>query len=365
MKQLIKTLTLIATVAFLHLTHAAAATVEIKGTGEVQFGAFGLNSKLEQEALQAARRDALQKHVAQLSAARRQEYSRVQAEVDSQLDRVVSVVRVLEEKKDSTSRRFTVTIRAAIDWSFVEDLIARSASVTTASSGEKSMLTFVFMSRKASSVRSFDERVTIRKETTSGEEAGESSSDDGASVSASATSTQSVSTTTGGSREIKADQILYEVRNADDINSTLTRAFTDAGFDVTEAEMVQDESNGKMSVEAFRADFSTGDDVSATTRKNAAVGCRDLDIKFLAVGALDVGQNRVDPASGLIEVYVNVNAKVYDVSGRFPKTVATIGPVQFSGLGPNQTVAERNALQLAGERAAGELVSQMRAKNLK
>jgi len=78
-----------------------------------------------------------------------------------------------------------------------------------------------------------------------------------------------------------------------------------------------------------------------------------------------------------------VNAKVYDIpplppartpqesqeewdrkANKGPRTVATIGPVQYSGLGPTQSVAERNALILAGESAAGELVSQMRAKNL-
>ena len=71
-----------------------------------------------------------------------------------------------------------------------------------------------------------------------------------------------------------------------------------------------------------------------------------------------------DPVTGMIEVAVNVNAKVYDVSKRFPKTVAAVGPVQYSAIGQTQTIAERNALQRAGEKAACELISQMRAKNL-
>ncbi len=64
-------------------------------------------------------------------------------------------------------------------------------------------------------------------------------------------------------------------------------------------------------------------------------------------------------------MFVNVNTKVYDTSKALPTTVATIGPVQYAGLGPTQDVAERNALMQAGETAAKELVSQMRAKNLR
>lgn len=342
-----------------------AETLEVKGTGEVTYGGFGLGSKQEQAALVVARKDALARYVSGLSTARRAEYEKVRGEVERDLDNIVKLVRVLDEQKDSSSKRYSVTIRAAIDTSLIDDLMAKASAVQGAAPTEKSTLTFVFMARKAASVKEFADKVTQRTDTTRKEDSDERQlvAQDGVAVNSETTTSEAV--TTGGSTEVKADQIQYAVRSAEDLNATISRIFSDAGFDVAEAEMVQDESGGKMSIEAFRADFSAGDDVSAATRKNAATGCRDLEIRYLAIGSLDVGQNQKDPASGLTKVFVNVNARVYDVSQRFPKTVASIGPVQYSGLGPTQTVAERNALQASGETAAAELVSQMRAKDLK
>jgi hypothetical protein len=64
-------------------------------------------------------------------------------------------------------------------------------------------------------------------------------------------------------------------------------------------------------------------------------------------------------------VYVSVTGKVLSLKRRFPKTIAAVGPVQFAGLGPDQTVAKRNALILASEKAAKQLTAQLRAKGIK
>ncbi len=67
----------------------------------------------------------------------------------------------------------------------------------------------------------------------------------------------------------------------------------------------------------------------------------------------------------MTRVYVSVNGKVMDLRGRFPKTVASVGPVQYAGLGPDIIVARRNALRQAGEHAAHDLTSKMQAKGIK
>ena len=81
-------------------------------------------------------------------------------------------------------------------------------------------------------------------------------------------------------------------------------------------------------------------------------------------GTLDVGAKKIDPISGLVRVFVNVNAQILDCSDFFPIVVASIGPVQFSGQGPDATVAENNALLYASEEAAKQLVSQLSNKNI-
>ena len=355
-----------------------AQIIESKGVGEVLYsGVFGLSTADEQKALRLAQADALSRYIATLSASKRAELAKSKAVLENEPHRFVKVGKVLDETKDSTQRRYVVTVRAEINVAAIEDLVGTGSDVAQAHEAEKSGLIFVVMSRKAAGVRQFDEKRTDRTERTQGAETSESAVATDNRASAAKESTSVNVTTTGGSTETKADQIQYQVSSSDDINSTITRVFTDAGFTVAEAEMLEPETAGNdgrplLSIEAFRNDFSRGADVSASTRVNAARGLKTdkvkelkMNIRFLMIGALDVGRNLKDPASGLVKVFVNVNTKVYDTSKALPTTIATIGPVQYAGMGPTQEVAERNALTLAGEAAAKELVSQMRAKNLR
>jgi len=339
--------------------------VEEQGVGQMNYeGRFNVNTSDKQEALDAAKLNALQTLVSGFDTAKQMEYTKVQSVIERDLDRFVPTLMILDESIDKKSRTYTVVGRATINLGLIEMEMTKASAVQNVNEADRSYLTFVFLSRKAVTVKQYDAKVTTRRDETSTEEITESQGIDGNTVAATGETYTSQSTTTGGSTEIKADKITYDVSSSDDINTTVLKVFGNAGYEVVEAEMVADETMGQMDLEAFIADFSQGEDISAATRKSAANGCRDLDIRYLAIGKLDIGQNLQDPATGMIRVYVNVNAKVYDVSSRFPKTVASVGPVQYSGIGPTQDVAQRNALQSAGEQAASELVSQMRSKNL-
>jgi hypothetical protein len=72
-----------------------------------------------------------------------------------------------------------------------------------------------------------------------------------------------------------------------------------------------------------------------------------------------VGFASPDPATGLIRVSVIVNAKIMDLTDTIPETVATVGPVQYNGLGPTETEAQTNALKLAAQNASHDLISQL------
>ena len=119
-----------------------------------------------------------------------------------------------------------------------------------------------------------------------------------------------------------------------------------------------------ISIEAFKEDFRTGEDISGKTRRDAAKGARMVEVPYLAVGTLDIGVKETDSATGLVKVYVTVTGKMISVKNRFPKTVASVGPVLVAGLGPNQSVAERNALKKASATAATELVNQLNFKSV-
>ena len=334
--------------------------------GVAQMSYEGRFDKVEDRefAIKKARLHALQQLVATFETSKAKEYSKIQSMVERDLDKYVPSHMVLDEELDKKAKIFSIVIRAQVNLPAIDREIAKVSAVNNVSEEERSYLTFVFLARKAVSVKQYDAKVSKREDTNTIEETTETQAVDGTSVALAGETYTSNSTTTGGSTDIKADKITYDVSSSDDINTTVLKVFGDAGYEVVEAEMVADETDGQMQLEAFKADFSEGEDISAATRKGAANGCRDLDIRFLAIGKLDIGQNLQDPVTGMTRVYVNVNAKVYDVSSRFPKTVASVGPVQYSGLGPTQDVAQRNALQTAGDKAASDLVSQMRSKNL-
>jgi hypothetical protein len=90
-----------------------------------------------------------------------------------------------------------------------------------------------------------------------------------------------------------------------------------------------------------------------------------VDIPYLAIGTLDVGMKDTDPATGLTRVYVTVTGKIVSLKKRFPKTVAAVGPIQYAGLGPSQTVARNNALKLAAESAGQTLTQQLNSKGVR
>ena len=165
-----------------------------------------------------------------------------------------------------------------------------------------------------------------------------------------------------GSTTTKADVVKWEITRSANINSVMSGIFTNAGYEVIEAEYLEEESGGLVNLQAIRDDYQTGDDLSSETKRNFAKGVRSVDIPYLALGTLDVGMQSIDPVSGLVRVYVTVSGKVLDVSGRFPKTASSVGPVQIAGLGPDETVARTNALILAAETAAHQLTDELNAK---
>jgi hypothetical protein len=54
-----------------------------------------------------------------------------------------------------------------------------------------------------------------------------------------------------------------------------------------------------------------------------------------------------------------VNAKILDLTDVIPENVATVGPIQYAGLGPTETEAQITALKLAAQNACRDLISQL------
>ena len=357
-------------------TGAHAQAVTSKGTATVTYDRK-LDAAVKDRALQDAKVNALDRYVAaQADGAKSRNYETARAGLVASVDSYVLSATVLSEESDTKAKRYTVAIRAEIDAPRLENALVGSSAVARTPTAQKSLMTFVFVARQQGSVQVFDDKVYKRVDASvAGNATGDARRDateseriTGNSVSTSdkvhasenyqANLTASV--TSGGSTTAKADTVTWNVTRADEINSVMTGTFTAAGYEVVEADYVT-----TLDVEAIRKGYGTGEDLSPAALQGAVRGVKSAGgFRYLALGKLDVGMRDKDPATGLTRVYVTVSGKVLDVSGAYPRTVSSVGPEQFAGLGPSETVARTNALTEAAGAAAGRLVNELNARGV-
>jgi len=162
--------------------------------------------------------------------------------------------------------------------------------------------------------------------------------------------------TTSGSIDKKSEVVRYRSYTPEEIEAKVTEVFNKADFTVVPT------FESGINKDKFIKDFSGGDDITDVTKKETVDLTKAKGINLIAVAMLDVGREQIDSATGLSKVYVNVMGYILDSRGKFTKKIASVGPIQYSGLGENPKVAKVNALVSAGTSAAKDLVDQLRAK---
>lgn len=360
------------------VSNGLAQTVSVKSMGTATYG-FRLDDDTRREAMRRAALNALEVYIAESSQAKVKLFAARRDEFAEQLDRFVLSSTLLSEDVNKGAKTYSVVVRSEINAALLQAELDAGSAVQNTPAGERSLLTFVFVARAQGSSQSFDDKVYQRvdsqasveqqsvraEETAEGEQIGGSSISTSGSIGVndSVSVSTSASTTTGGSTTRKADAITWTVSSAAEVNTAMSGIFSNAGYEVVEAEYVEGESGGQLSVARIREEFSTGNDLSSEVLRSTVNGIRTAGIPLMAFGTLDVGMQDRDPASGLVRIPVTVTGKVLDVSGRFPRTITSVGPVQFFGLGPDASVARTNALSLAAEQAAGQMVDELNVKN--
>lgn len=347
-------------------TGAASAEAVSKGMAEITYESWGSVSSDEKKAAKEyAIKSAISVWASKQGESFLKNYELVRKKVEGNISDYLFGTTLIDENTDKDEKLYRVVLKVSFDDIRIKNLVSSSSGIAQAEDDELSYMVSIFVSRRQSSVQEFDEKVYKRVDTQN-DIRGEEHEDVSASgVQLSSSSSQTTKKTTGGSHTKRSDKITYEVSSSNEISTAMNEVFSVNGFEVVEAEYIEDESGGLLSVEAFKQDFSQGEDVSGRTKRNAAKGAKMLEIPYMAVGTLDIGIKDTDPASGLTRVFVTVTGKFISMKKRFPKTIASVGPVQYAGIGPNQSVAERNALKLASTNAATELVNQLNAKGIK
>jgi len=348
---------------------AHASVVEVRGKADVPFQtgffASGADAAVRQKAIEQAKIGAWKRYTATFNPARLQSYKLVESEILANLDEYVIDLSVIDEGLNKEAQLFSVSIRASINEAALSARLNSSGGeVQQSSAAVGAPFTFMFVAREVESVKSFDTRRTDMSVDESELSANQSGAMRGGSASLEESKKEVRKTTTGGSSLRKANEVKYRVRSGADVDAAMTEVLAGYGFDVVGyADVVA--NCGGAAPAAIEKEFSESDEMSVDSRKRVIDAARACEAGYFAVGTLDVGIHDVDPVTGNQRVHVSVRGHVWDITAKLPRRVASVGPIQFAGLGPDPDVAARNALRLSAEQSARMIIDQLNAKGLR
>lgn len=349
-------------------TLSFAETTQVSGVITLPYeGKFFSNdpSGVEKSgAMREAKLQAWELYTSKFSAAKMNQYLQVKDKFINNIDNYLLNLRILDEIVDKESKTITLTVKGTVNETAVNAVLGSLSAAGQQGTGQGSNFTFIFVSRQAVSAKTKDAKRIDVSQTQTASTANESIAGSGNSMTASSDSNSVQKKARGGSTEISATRRQYRVMSSQDINAAMAGVLSTAGFEIIDYDDVVSYCGGIERTD-IAEEFKVNDDMSRNSRKSAIHAAKGCEVSLFATGSLDVGVQDIDPTTGLRRVYVSVRGQVWNILKRLPRKVASVGPVQFFGLGPNDKVAMRNALNNAAEEAAKSIVEQLNAKNIR
>jgi hypothetical protein len=352
-----------------------AKDVKAKGDATFESGMFSSEPDVEvvQKANKVAIVNAWKKYISDFSAAKLNSYKQTQSYFESHLDEFVNESKVIEQFVDTNSNTYSVVVRVSFNDSAVESKLneGNPKEVLGAGAvGAKSLFSFLFLAREQASVKSFDARKTSKVKVENNFENDKSQDTDitskGGRKKVAENQSQDVTVTTGGSTLKKANETEYKVTSSSDVDAASSEILSSNNFEVVPFADITAQCSGP-SLENIRAEFVGHDELSPELRIAAirAIKACDPNLRYFAVGTLDARVPDNDPVTGNIKTSVSFRGQVWDITSGLSRVVASIGPVQRFGLGPDADSARSVALREAATEGSKEIVNQLNARNLK
>lgn len=311
-------------------------------------------------------------------------FDRIRDSLSTRFDQIVVGVLELSRSVDSASRQATMHVRADISDARLRDLLRSTSAISSTKTSDQSMMGMFMLARSQSGVQRFDverresmstsanSRADSRAD--SARKAHEAESLKGATVtlddrvtnarSTTASAESTSITTRSGASLARADHVEYAVAAAQDLESAIGSKLNVAGYEPVEGALLEDDATPPL-LDAVRTDFGTGDDLKAATLRRMLAAAQQQSVRYVLVGFVETGLAITDNVSGNQRVDAKVTAKVYDLSGRLPRTVVTVSPTIHFGLGPDAATARSNAIKSAAEETARTVVDQLSNKQVR
>lgn len=365
-------------------SYAQSRFVQAQASVDVPSGLFsgGLNQAVRDRALAAAKAAALNTALSRITGPKADVVNSMRKTFEERADTIITDVTVLDERHQEAERKFTVRIRATVQWGQVDSIIRTAGSgggaapgaVTqprmTAAAGQRVL--FLALAREASSIKRFDERrveITRNSTGTTGENrTAEQTVNPTRSSTVESTASGSMVTAEarrerGGSTTAKRDAIEYVPGNTSDlttrIGQTLTQntiRATPYGLAVAPCKLPNSANFGEKfaeSAEAKLPDETLGEIIAKLQQ------C-PVQIRYLIIASVDVdgyGKNPDgrDLASSIVRV------QMYDVSDALPEPVA-VADGRAQGTATSQTDAIRDVMARSASVASDKIVNILRTQ---
>lgn len=337
--------------------------LEVKGQVSHQYegGLFSSSPSDEDkvEAVKAAKLAALKQYVSTFNVSKQQQYSKIEDEVVKNIDDYISSYTIVAEDVNENLKLLNLVIRADINENKINAQLKGTTTAGTMASGDGSAFSFMFVAREITESKVFKTRDTTISQGEQEHDARQHVSGSGINESVSNYS----KTTSGGNIVRKTSQEKYRTLATTDFDAAFNEVLTGMGYETVDYADVLSNCGG-ASISSIKNAFATSDELPQNLRNKAIKGAKSCDVKYFAVGYMNVSVPELDPVSGEQKVIVSINGMVWNIDKKLPRKVASVGPVQYFGLGPDKDTARRNALRLAAKSAAETVSNQLGNKDL-
>ena len=336
-----------------------AQALEVRGQVAYNYeGGFFSNSPTDDDksqALHAAKMMALKRYFASLGPAQQKLLKKLQSQIEENPDAYLTGYTIVAQDVDESMKVLNLVIRAEINQQMINSELKMNTASNQIATGEGSAFSALFVARRITSSKVYD-----AKETKIGRQSEQQSFTAGS-------TTESVSKTTvsqsGGNTVYKASKNTYGKLASTEFDATFNDVLTSSGFETIDYADVASECGGPA-VSSLQNAFMKSDSLPQNLRNQAIRAAKKCGIKYFAAGYMNVTAPQPDPVSGNRRVAVSVSGMVWDISKKLPRKVGSVGAVQAFGLGPDDDTARRVALDLAAQKAADTIASQLGVKNI-
>ncbi len=341
------------------------AETMVVGKGDYQYSDKIFSSTPDENervyALNKAKSNAILAYADTLSEATRKLFEEKRAQFLSNPDRYIIRYNVAKDKMDKESRMYSVIIEAVVDDAKIKNDIGDSYGSKNAALAKNNIAVF-FIAREVAASTSFDAKVTKVAQAQSEKTGSASASSSDGTTSAAESASQTSVATTGGSTVQKSDVQEYRVDEISrgEFGGFLTDVFSSKGM-----ENILD-GGFFEAITLMQNDYGKGTTIKPMTWRKIMRELRDPenDIKYIVVGTVDLSAKETHRATGKPIVSATVSAKIYNIQGKLPKIVTALRPITIKGMGNDQSLAKKNALNNCAKDAADEIIDKLRGKGL-